>query len=238
MENCVKILIKCHFSYIVNKATIIIIAIVLFISLLSNILSIYSLNSNLGIIESNQLYFLNSFLVLKIVLIFLAIFLFSYSFYSKSDQYVMLIVTSNVSRKQYFITKVSVLVTFLSVYLYLQYFIFLLVGIIFHRGFYFNMDHLIAYLNLLISVIYFGLLGQTFILLINNLYIMIIPFILMNIGSIINEDSDNKLFSIYNYLFPTLTEKNDFYYGYLHLVGLLVIIFLLNLFIYERKDLS
>lgn len=238
MEKFVRNLVKCHFSYIVNKATLVIIAITLIISILSNLFSLYSLNPNLGIIENNQLYFLNSFLILKLVLIFLAIFLFSYSFYSKSDQYVMLIVTSNISRKKYFITKVIVLITFLSGYIYLEYFIFLLVGAIFYRSFYFNINHLIAYGNLLLSVIYFGLLGQTFILLLNNLYTMIIPFILMNIGSIINEENEKIMISIYNYLVPTLTENSDFYYGYLHLVGLLMIIFMMNLFIYERKDLS
>jgi len=232
-------LIKCHFNYLINKATIFIIIIVFLISLFSNLISITSINSELSYVENNKIYFFNSLLIIKILASFLSVFIFSYSFLPKSDQYVFLIVTADISRLKYLLTKILAISIFLGLFIWIQMVMYILVGFIGYHMFIFDINIFTAFINLFLLIIYFGGLGCLLVQVIDNIYTVIIPISLMNIGTIINEEKINVLYKIYNLLFINFKNETwSFVYGYFHTVFILLIIFVINIIIYQYKDLN
>ena len=69
-----KALIKCHFNYLINKTTLCILTLVIFISVFTFIVNATTLDFAYGYQENNILYFQSSFLMVKTISVFLSIF--------------------------------------------------------------------------------------------------------------------------------------------------------------------
>lgn len=232
-----KDLIKCHFNYLVSKKTLLTSFVIVIIIMLSNISFIFFLDKSNSFLENNQLYFNNALIISRILLVFFSIFIFGYSFQAKVDQYVVLIISSNISRSRYLLSKIITISLYLFLFNYLIYFVYCIVGFIFYNYFYFNFYHLLAFLNLYITCLFFGLLSLICIIIFKNIYSIIIPFGLMNIGMVINNEK-NKLSKIYNILIIYLRDNIYFYYGYLHIIIYLLFLFIIVLFIYDKIDIT
>lgn len=232
-----KNLLKCHFNYLISKTTIIINLISILILLFGTISSIIMLDTNLNYNENNYLYFSNIFLITKLIIIILTIFLFGFSFLSKSDQYIVLILAAGVSRLKIIITKIFVLMIFILFICYLAYFQYFIVGYLGFENFIFEVSFLKSFFSLLLLAYYFGLFSLLFIQRFDNIYITIIPIALINLSEIINE-KENLFVKIINFFIPYYSDKYSFYYGIIHILILIIILFIFNIYYYKSKDLK
>lgn len=232
-----KNLLRCHLNYLISKTTIIVSALVLFIIVLASISSSLALDNSTGYIDNNYIYFYNTFFITKIILVIYAVFIFGYSFTSKSDQYVIIFIASGISRSRIIITKLLALAIVVLGICYFAYFEYMLIGFILFKQFIFSIKYLLAYLALYLLLCYFGLMSVLLIQIFDNIYTIIIPFALMNFGEIINEDN-NLLVDIFNILIPNYSNKLVFHFGGFHAIILCLILLVINIYIYQIKDIK
>ena len=150
-----KNLIKCHLNYLISKTTILVSFIVLFIILIVNITSVFTLDKHLKYSENNYLYFYNGFLIAKIIIVIFAVFIFGYSFTSIADQYVIILIASGISRIKIILTKLLAIALVVLVIIYISYFQYLIIGFIFFKEFIFVIAYLNAYLALYLIACFF-----------------------------------------------------------------------------------
>jgi len=236
MVNYMKELIKCHLNYLFSKRTIIVSLIVLFFILISNLVNIINIDLNLGYKENNYLYFYNSFLLTKIIIVIYAIFIFGYSFLEKSEQYVIIIIASGVPRIKVIISKLVSLIFVLFLINYYAYFLYAVFGYTFYKDFIFMRIYLYSYTSLLFLSLFYGLLSVLLIQYFKSIYLLLIPFGLYNFSEIIN-DEINWFIKIINLIVPHFQKKLTYFYGIIHIVILIIILLVFNINYYLQKDL-
>lgn len=229
-------LFRCHFNYLFSKKTIAIYFISTSFILASHLISVLSIDFDVGIIDNNYLYFYNSFAFTKIISCIFSLFLFSYSFLDRHDNYVVLFIAKGISRISVFISKIIILSLFLLSLIYVNYFLYSLIGFIFYNNFIFEFKYLSNYLGLYLLCIYYGLVSLFITQLIKNIYVIIITFALFNVIEIINDNS-NELAKIINTFFPYIHRNYGLYYGIIHIVLLIIILVIVNMCYYFQKDL-
>ncbi|HBP26121.1 MAG TPA: hypothetical protein DD618_04140 [Acholeplasmatales bacterium] len=233
-----KNLISCHFNYLFNKTFLIAIATVLILSVIGDILSVQLLADIYGYREGNSLYFFNSFMILRIVSGFLAIFLMGNSFHPKIDQYSCLLLTSGVSRFRYFTSKVLTLGIGGFLFVLGEYVIYLAVGWVGYRGFVFRSDDLVSFAHLFLLLLFYGYFGMLLVQAFQNLYTIIIPFSIMNIGMLISENPGSGIYNIYNFVFLGFEDESmHLVFGAFHALFLVMIILIINFVFFRFKDL-
>ena len=231
-----KDLIKCHLNYLISKTTIIISIVVILIIIIGSLSSVFVLDSYIGYLDNNYIYFYNVFVVLKIIIIIFAVFLYGYSFLKKSDQYVVILIASGISRKKIIFSKILAISLVVFLICYFAYFQYVLIGCIKFKSFIFKSEYLVAYISLFLLTCFFGLLSTLLVLRFDNIYIIIIPFALMNINEIINEDT-NIFVRIINFIIPYFSDKLTFFYGYVHVIIMISILFVVSISYYEAMDI-
>ncbi len=230
-------LCRCHFIYLLNRTTLLIFFLILFLSFLGFLDSAISLDRKEMAFLNNNYYYQNSFFILNLLGIFTSVFIYSHSFLLKCDQYSELILIRKISRSRYFLSKTLVISLFLIYFLILETSLFLVCGYFFLPKFFPPRDCLLAFFNLLFLSIYYGLLGLIFFQIFSNLYVIIIPFFLFIFGSIINESS-NKFGVIFNFLFPNyLSDKSGLVFGSFHIMIVTIVLVLINQLIFLSRDL-
>lgn len=234
-----KNLIICHINYLVNKTTIIIFFLFFVITIINNIVGINSINK-ISYHECNYNYFLNSYFITKILGLFLTIFLFSYSFLTKQDQYSHLIISSSVSRGKYLVSKIISICIILLIFLIVEMFIYVIVGYLGYSNFLLFNDFCLSFLYLFMLMIYYGLITLLMTKILDNIFVVIIPFAIINIGMVMNQENNKTVFlNLYNIFFPTYIDD-----GYTsstninYILIMLIILLCINLIIFESIDIK
>lgn len=171
-------------------------------------------------------YFLNGCFLYRMLLTFIAIFLFANSIFPHNDFYGYFILT-NMKRKRYIITKIIAnmfVIVGLSVFIYILY---LFIGFIKIKGFYWQLSTFLTFITLTIIALIYGLYAFLLMQGLNNQFVIIITFGLV----IISNNLDYK-----SYLLLVL--PNDNHYGIFHLFWLLIVLIIINVKIYLDKDLN
>jgi len=229
---------SCHFNYLFNKTFLIAIGSVLILSVIGDVLSVQLLGDIYGFSESNALYFFNSFMILRIVSGFLAIFLMGNSFHPKVDQYSCLLLTSGVSRFRYFYSKVLTLGIGGFFFVLGEYVIYLVVGWIGYPGFVFRSEDLAAFGHLFLFLLFYGFFGMFLVQIFRNLYLIIIPFSIMNIGMLVSENPGSEIYFLYNLAFLGFQDESmHLVFGTFHALFLLMVMLIVNFLVFRFKDL-
>ncbi|MDD4000013.1 MAG: hypothetical protein PHX62_03870 [Bacilli bacterium] len=231
-------LLKSHLIYLTNKTTIIIFGLILFLSSLAYLDFAYCLENTETTRSNNLYYFENSFFIVKMLTVFTASFIFAYAFLPKNNQYAELLLIRKLSRVSFFLTKVLVLAFFILYFLFLEFSLYIIVGYFFFPKFILTNYSVLAFINLFFLSLYFGLFSLFLYKLFLNLYVIILPFFLFICGIIINENNP-KFGEIYNFIFPGfLCEKPELYHGFFHILIMIIVLILINLFIYLTSDIK
>lgn len=222
MVSYMKNLIKFHFFYLFNKQTIIILIIALLlcsISFYGNIVS----SKFLLVEEEINIYFSTSVAISKIIISFIVIFLYTTSMTKDNDFYIYYL--TNTNRKNYILTKLLTLhiinfVIFSTIFL-----LFLLIGFIANKYFYFQITFIENFINIYLISIINGLYGMLLMQTFNNIFVIYIPFLFVIISENINE-------SIFSLIIPS-----D-YFGVIYLIWLSIILHCINYQLYINRDLN
>lgn len=228
-------LIYFHYKLLMNKRTFFL----LFITLLF-IAIVYLLQAldHSGGSERIYAYFVNSYFYVKLILSFISIFLFASSMTSKGDYSIYTLRMFEVKRTSSFIAKMISITLILFLLTIGSFILFLGIGLTINH-FYLELQYAFAFLNLFLCSIIYGLIG-IFLIQKTNHYFVIIVTIVLNIfiNGLENQELENFIFKIIVFLFPKLDEIGTSYFGSLQLLWCLVLYCLLNLWIYNKRDLN
>ncbi|MDD3171648.1 MAG: hypothetical protein PHO86_04935 [Bacilli bacterium] len=228
-------LIKCHFSYLISKTTMIILFLVLIIVTIN---CYFTAISAIDMDYENQVviyYYQNSFFFIKTLNAFVSVFLFSYSFTGKQDNYCFLIITGKISRLRYLISKIITIASCLFLFLWFQAFIYVMIGFLIIPSFMIDILSFLPFGNLYLIIIYYGCFSLSLVQLTDNIYIAIIPISLYTVSTMLIES--NEKIAYLRLILPNFS-ADSFYLdkSYWHILFLLVIIILINVFINENRD--
>lgn len=233
-----KQLIKCHYNYLITKTTIITVSLILILIILGYILAIDIFdNEVINSLHKTSNYLSPSLFITKFLIIILVVFTFSYNFLPKNDQYVFLIVTAGIKKNQYIISKMILLFFFMLINIIVLCVFFFFFGAVFIDDFRFNISYLMAFVNLFILVLIYGLYSILLVQIIRNIFSPMISFALMLIGEMTFEQANNCLSKTFYLFFPSLPLNDSFYYGYSHVFLLVFILLTLNVYVFNHKDL-
>lgn len=232
-----KKIINFHLYYLLNKVTIFVFSFIILLSLLSDITNFISITEITSKNEYNEIYFTTSFFMIKTLVIFLAIFLYAYTNLSVQEQYSYLILTSNVTRVKYLFSKLLTLMIFLFLFILIEFTIFCVVGIIGYPYFYIK-KYYVSFLSLFLIANYYGYLSLLIVKLLDNIFAIMVPFILYQIGVVLNQNKHNKKFlKIYNIFWPSFSENGyDGTNTNLYIIIASIIVIGIILFLYEKLD--
>jgi hypothetical protein len=226
-------LIKCHLNYLFNKRTIWMLVAVVAIAFLVFTLNAAGLDEARGYRENNAIYFRTSFLTVKLLVVFFAVFLVCDFFSPHNSQYYYLI-SCQVSRACYFTTKLAIVAFLETGFIFLLYMSFQMAGTAFYSEFVFSGRICASFARLFVYVFFYGLLALALYQVLNNSYVIIVVFSLSILSTIANEDGSTN--SVLNLFLLYLDEEGCFPYHPHH--ALLLIVFLLagNLLIFMFGD--
>lgn len=221
-----KALIKFHFYYLFNKQT-------LGLLIASILLSTFSFYANitsspyLTISEEINIYFQTSLAITKIILAFLMIIIYTLAMYKDHDFYIYYLIP--IKRSKYIGCKL-LLLFFMSMIIFMILFgIYLLVGFIFNKYFYYQDIFIEAFFTVLLISLNNGLYGMLLMQLINNIFVIFIPFGFVMISSNLNFEGFEKVLA---FIIPSE------YYGIGYLLWLFIILNVINLSFYCHRDLN
>jgi hypothetical protein len=167
---------------------------------------------------------------------FIAIFIFANSITSRNDFYAYLILI-DIKRHVYISSKImlNIIVVFSCVLCLFVFFITF--GFIFQESFFVQIKFITVFSNIFLIAIIFGLYSMLGMQIVKNPFTIIISFAILIISSNINdyEDGFNRVFL---FLFPTYLEVKGSLYGTVHLLWLVIILSMINIWIYQNKDLN
>lgn len=220
-------LIKCHFYYLFNKVNIFIIIVSIVFSIGFLVVNAISLDDRISNNFKGYEFYNNCFQIIKIVLSFDSIFIFGYSFCLNNDYYRVIIINNQIKRIKYFISKVIVLFFVIFIIYFILFLSLLIISISFNL--YLDNNMIYSFFTLFIFCLFYSNFTITLILLINNIYIIFIPFFI----SFVNI---NDSFNIIKFIIPILHD-NLFILNPIYYILILIFLFLINLIIWNNKDL-
>lgn len=173
-------LIKCHFCYLFNKITILILIITILMVLFFSLFTASSLDERVDFSIRAINYYSSLYEIIRIISLIFVSFFFGYSFFSTQDGYHSIIIGRNVSRTKYLLSKKILLLNiFIFVYL-IEITIMIIIGLMYHIVMDLNM--LKSFISLFLLLMIYGNYSVLLVLLFNNIYIVfiIIPISLIN----------------------------------------------------------
>ena len=229
-------LIKCHLSYLLSKSSIIsilLVTIILFVTYITN--SIASINSSLKEVINN--YYISCLTTTKIIYCILFCFMMSMFYLDKNDAYISLIIVSRISKKEYYLTKLSSIAFLLFVNIIVLCLLFLFSGFVFIKGFVYDARFIKAFMCIYIISIIYALYANILVIITHNMFTFLIPSLLSILSSSLAQGKINTVKKIIFIFAPVSTNSlNKLYYDiYINIVIIGVLIFL-NLLIYEVVD--
>lgn len=220
----------------INKISLILLIIVIFIGFLVNLFSIYSLNHEYNWFEGNNSfleYLASNILYYKLVIINLVCFIWGSSFTLQSNSYHLLI-TGYKDLKFKFILSKLVLLVFLTIIIILcNFYLMSFIGVVWGK-FIFSFEKVLElFLDLLLICLIYGLLSSIFSLIFNHNYAYFMAVGLFVLGELIKDG--NSGFKLYYVFFPLISTEIENSFGMVHLLLLFIIYFILVFLGYVYK---
>lgn len=222
-------LCRCHFAYLLNRKSI-------FIFIIANAFVILYFITNVD--DSPTLNFENyyqaSLIMIKVSFSFITIYLMAVSIYKQNDYYVYYLLTSNVTRMKYIVSKMFLIIVIIFLDFCFLFMAFLSIGFIFNQTFYFNPLFIWGFIGTCFIVIIYGLYAMVLMQIFQNMFIISIPFMLLIITNDMELDSNfSRILSVF---FPVLIDFK--YFQLFNLIWLFIILVYFNIKVYCYKDLN
>lgn len=224
-------LIKCHISYIFNKFTTYLIVVVLLICIINNIVILAFMENRLSIIDISNSYNISSFMISKMLLVLLILFISINSYLKTQNNYSHII--TNVSRVKFLISKFITLMFVCTGVVLINFMSLVVIGKMFYINLEFNNIDLIRHLLFLILLIYYLLIGTIISLLFDNIYTIIVIY-----GVFLLSGEEKKSFSWFNLFIPNFDLINGVIINdVIYLIMMICISGILCFIIYNKIDL-
>lgn len=233
-------LIRCHFYYGMTKSVI-----VFWISSMCGLLLLLCVNA-INIIDTSSImdwidtYFESSIYSMKLIVGLLSIFSFAHTIFPKNDFYAYFILTSNISRVKYMLSKI---ITQLFIYTILfigLIFFYCLIGLICNPHFYITLQQLMHVCLVYCMCMVFGLYAMIGIQLGQHLFTILVPFTCLIISFDFMQSQDHDWFEmvfLFAFPHPTISQSMDLI-TWMHIVWLAFVLLCLNILIYRHRDLN
>ncbi|HPN60659.1 MAG TPA: hypothetical protein PLO88_00825, partial [Bacilli bacterium] len=143
-----KNIISCHLSYLLNKVTIITLIVVLIMSGLGFYYAGEYLTNSHSLSLANDYYYYHSFFVIKLLGIFVFVFMVGNSFLLKNDHYSHLLLTANISRTYYFGSKILSIGLLIAGFIWIVFVLFVIVGFFRSHNFIYDNNLFWRFVNL------------------------------------------------------------------------------------------
>lgn len=223
-------LCKCHRYYLLNKLFIIVFVIITILNIIYNLFIALSIDNYVSLMEKSKFYYLSTYQIFRLEILLLTLITCSFSFISSNDQYRSLILTSNISRNKFVITKIITIFSVLFVITIIEGLIIMVIACICDIDFYRNYFEIVY--NLFISIIYFGLISILFVQISDSIYVMVGSFVLL-LSTTLDIDSN-----FLKYFIVLINEDMKFFITSIYYLILCAIIFIINIIIYNKRDLQ
>ncbi len=219
---------KLHLRYLLSKFNLITILLISIIYLISLLLNIGNIPSNLDANIAYEMYFYNVFSMLKFILLLLVIFLMCLSGIKTNDGYQLFLIDRRSMRIKYYLTKMGALFLIISFIVICFGVLYILVGLIGSDWYFIKVNDGLLFLNLWLLSLMYGLLAYNLVKVFNTLLIGFIPCVIIVIEETF---SSSDFIKTLTYFFPILEyNKNiESSYGLIHIIVLVVFNLLLGL---------
>lgn len=234
-----KNLIKCHYLCLFNKNLIFIVSLSLILCTFIFFTNSFNVDNKMMNKEIIMNYYMESSIVMKLVFVFPTVLIFMSSISHNNDYYAYFILTYKISRVKYIVTKLLVLLLLILILYFILFIIFNLIGFIMIKKYYVEIMFLKGFFeNFLVTVVY-GFFGMLLMQSIQNIYSLVIIFSTFIVSQNIVSNQINDIFcKIFVFIFPTILDDGiNSYYGTIHLLWLLMVLFIVNANFYQNKDL-
>lgn len=231
-----KKIFKLKFCYLLNKNTLFILVInftIIMVFLLFEALFIDQMMTNY---EMREYYSNSSIMFIKMLITFFSMYLFAYSVTFKNDFLIYLLLPLGVTRRKSILVTIILNVFIILVFLLIIFIVYSYIGQ-FISEFYVSQEYYLAFLNIYLIALVYGLYTFLVMQILANFFVMVIMMTMYIITSnIYSEDmliSEKWLLMI----FPNISEEGN-YFSQGYLVLLIVFLIFINIFLYERRDLN
>ena len=227
-----KKIFKLKLSYMFNKTSILLFAIVSVLLICALLLEAFSI-SDASYEEIIERYKLNSFMYIKILMTIFSIFLFMMTSSFRNEFLSLILIPLGLSKRKNFI--INVMILFI---MYLILFIaFAYVGVHLHN-FYVMEEYIRAFVNMFLMSIIYGLITLLLMQIVKNSLVMLVSiFLLIISNSIIGEMVDGGFAPIFLLVIPNVNDKGMFITSSLYLGFLFLFYLVLNMTVYCDKDM-
>ncbi len=233
-----KDLFKLKFNYLINKITVVILLVCIVIIFISFVSDIYAVDNMLAYKEINDMYFKNALLVSKTIILFLSVYLFAYSISFKNDFLIYLLIPLRVKRRTNVLITILINSLIILILFLITFFLFVILSFSLNH-LYLDLGRINAFLNAYLVCIIYGVLSMLFMQITNNYFSLIISmgiFILTN--SVISDFEASNFELLVLYVFPNISDSGVFVTSSIYLVIYLFILGIINILVYERRDLN
>lgn len=227
-------ILKIHYVMLISNLLIIVLGVGVGSCLLINLLS-YQSNIYFTNYEIIKNYLDSSHLFVQMISIVVCMMIFINSFSEKNDNYCVFLIGKGYSKNYYLLSKIFVIITIVFIYVLVVFELFVIIGRAKNVYFAFKYLYLNIYFKIFIVSIFFGFICLVFQQIIKSLYAIIISFSLY-ICSLILINLDYKTKKVIGY-FIIIVNNYKFINGFFHVVFILMVLLILNLIIYNKKDL-
>lgn len=227
-------ILKIHYVMLISNLLIIVLGVGVGSCLLINLLS-YQSNIYFTNYEIIKNYLDSSHLFVQMISIVVCMMIFINSFSEKNDNYCVFLIGKGYSKNYYLLSKIFVIVTIVFMYVLVVFELFVIIGRVKNVYFAFKYLYLNIYFKIFIVSIFFGFICLLFQQIIKSLYAIIISFSLY-ICSLILINLDYKTKKVIGY-FIIIVNNYKFINGFFHVVFILLVLLILNLIVYNKKDL-
>ncbi len=227
-------ILKIHYVMLISNLLIIVLGVGVGSCLLINLLS-YQSNIYFTNYEIIKNYLDSSHLFVQMISIVVCMMIFINSFSEKNDNYCVFLIGKGYSKNYYLLSKIFVIITIVFIYVLVVFELFVIIGRVKNVYFAFKYLYLNIYFKIFIVSIFFGFICLLFQQIIKSLYAIIISFSLY-ICSLILINLDYKTKKVIGY-FIIIVNNYKFINGFFHVVFILMVLLILNLIIYNKKDL-
>lgn len=236
MKNCD--ILNLHIHYMFNKIAISILFSTVILLIFMTLGEVFSLDKSQSYLMNINIYFQSTFLYYKLFLNCISIFLFFNAMQQKTDFVIYFLMASGITRKKAIMIKVILLIAIVFTLTVICFIIYSYTGKLL-IGFYIKREYVKSFLNLFLLTCFYGLLTMFLMQIVNNYLVLIIPLAILIITSNINYSFDLSIFlKILILIVPNLMENGMYYYSYLVIIAYLLFLFMINLIIYNYRDLN
>ena len=233
-----KSLIKCHLAYLLSKSSLTII--MLIIALAVFVFASNAISAKYNLVKENiDTYFVSSITIIKIIYCVMASFIIANAFNSRNDSYFQLLISSNIKKSQYFLTKLISIALLLFIIIFVLMIIYILFGYLFIKGFVYEARIISAFFSLYLIASIYGMITCLIMISVNNIFVFLIPSVLaITIQEVISDKMGIGL-KVIVYLFPTMNSSlNKTYYSYLTTIIWLIALIVIDDYVYVKHDFN